>query len=52
MNHLMGGDMLGGRAALVLPAVVALVMVVGLLAAFGPAQRALRIQPTEPLRPD
>ena len=46
------GEMLGGRSAFLLPAVAVLMSVVGLLAAVGPARRALRIQPTEALRAD
>jgi ABC-type antimicrobial peptide transport system permease subunit len=33
-----------------LPVVVMIVIVVGLMAAFGPARRGLSIQPTEALR--
>jgi ABC-type lipoprotein release transport system permease subunit len=47
-----GGEMLGGRSMLLLPAVAALMVTVGLAAAFGPARRALAIQPTEALRAD
>jgi putative ABC transport system permease protein len=38
------------RVAFVLAAVAALMAVIGLLAAWGPARRALQIQPTEALR--
>ena len=45
-----GGDALGQAGLTVLP-VIAIVMVgVGLMAAFGPARRGLRLQPTEALR--
>jgi putative ABC transport system permease protein len=44
------GDLLQGHGPIVLPAVAAFMMVVGLLAALGPARRGLRIQPTEALR--
>ena len=39
-----------GNAAVVLPVVALLMMVVGFLAALGPARRSLRIEPTEALR--
>jgi putative ABC transport system permease protein len=45
-----GGALLDGRAAVLLPLVAAIMMVVGLLATSGPARRGLRIQPTEALR--
>ena len=44
------GWVMGGRASIVLPAVTALIMAVGLLAALGPARRGLAVQPTEALR--
>ena len=44
------GEMLAGHGAVVLPAVVALMLVTGLLAALGPARRGLRIDPAEALR--
>lgn len=44
------GELLGGRAAVLLPAFAVLMGVTGLLAAFGPARRGLRIQPSEALR--
>jgi ABC-type antimicrobial peptide transport system permease subunit len=44
------GDMMGGRALLLVPAVALLMVVIGLLAALGPARRGLAIQPTEALR--
>jgi hypothetical protein len=44
-----GGWVMGGQAIL-LPIVVAIVMTVGLLAAFGPARRGLAVQPVEALR--
>ena len=52
MNRATGGDMFGGKEAIVLPAVAAFMALIGLLAAMGPARRGLRIQPTEALRPD
>jgi putative ABC transport system permease protein len=45
-----GGNLLGENAAIVLPAMALFMMVVGLLAALGPARRSLRIEPTEALR--
>lgn len=52
IERLTGGGLMGGRGAVLLPALAVLVAVVGLLAAFGPARRGLRIQPTEALRAD
>jgi putative ABC transport system permease protein len=49
-DKLLGGGLLSGRAYLVLPGVAALMVVVGLLAAWGPARIGLGIQPTEALR--
>jgi putative ABC transport system permease protein len=46
----MGGEVLFGRGAVLLPGVCVLMMVAGLLAALGPARRGLRIQPMEALR--
>ena len=45
-----GGEMMGGAGMVLLPAVAVIMSVVGLLAAFGPARRGLRIQPMEALR--
>lgn len=39
-----------GHGAAVLPIVAVVMMIVGLLAAIGPARRGLRIHPTEALR--
>jgi putative ABC transport system permease protein len=44
------GDFVGGRSRTVLPLVAITMMVVGLMAAWGPARRGLRIHPTETLR--
>ena len=44
------GEMLNGSAAVVLPLVACVMMLVGLGAAFVPARRGLAIQPTEALR--
>jgi len=45
-----GGNLMRGNAAVALPAVVFLMMLVGFLATLGPARRSLRIEPTEALR--
>jgi ABC-type antimicrobial peptide transport system permease subunit len=45
-----GGNLMRGNAAVVLPVVALVMVVMGLLAALGPARRSLRIQPTEALR--
>ena len=50
VDRLVGGEMLGGREALLLPAVATLMAIVGIMAAWGPARRGLRIEPTEALR--
>ena len=46
----MPGEQLGTRAIFILPAVVALIVSIGLLAALGPARRGLSVQPTDALR--
>jgi predicted permease len=45
-----GGTMMSATGLLLVPVTVALMLVVGLLAAVGPARRGLRVQPTEALR--
>jgi predicted permease len=45
-----GGVLLNGTGLLLVPATAAFMLVVGLLAAAGPARRGLRVQPTEALR--
>jgi hypothetical protein len=50
LDRLLEGGWTGRREAFVLPAVAALMAAVGLVAAVGPASRALRIPPTEALR--
>jgi ABC-type lipoprotein release transport system permease subunit len=45
-----GGEMMGGRALVVVPGIAAFMAVVGLLAAAGPARRGLRVQPIEVIR--
>jgi ABC-type antimicrobial peptide transport system permease subunit len=49
-DWLSDGALLGGRQAVLLPAVSLTMLVTGLVAALGPARRGLRIQPTEALR--
>jgi putative ABC transport system permease protein len=44
------GEMMGGRVMVFVPGIAAFMVVVGLLAAAGPARRGLRVQPTEALR--
>ena len=46
------GEFTGGEGAVLLAGVAAFMIIVGLLAAVGPARRGLRIQPTEALRAD
>jgi hypothetical protein len=50
LEKALGGDLLRGNAAIVLPAVVLFMIGVGFLATLGPARRCLQIQPTEALR--
>lgn len=50
IDHALKGGWTGRNAAFVLPTVIALMVVVGLAATFGPALRALRIPPTEALK--
>jgi ABC-type antimicrobial peptide transport system permease subunit len=45
-----GGVLLQGTGVLLVPGTAAFMLVVGLLAAAGPARRGLRVQPTEALR--
>jgi predicted permease len=45
-----GGFSMGGHAAIVLPAMLALMSVTGGLAALGPARRSLRVHPAEALK--
>jgi len=45
-----GDQILQGEGAILVPAVILTMMLVGLLAAIGPARQGLRIQPTEALR--
>lgn len=48
----LAGDALGGRTPVLLPVVAALMVMVGLLAALGPARRGLAVQPIDALRED
>ena len=50
LDRATGGELMQGYEAVVLPVVAVVMMMVGLCAAFGPARRGLRIQPTEALR--
>ncbi|MQA89438.1 MAG: FtsX-like permease family protein [Gemmatimonas sp.] len=45
-----GGGLLGSHSTVILPGFGFLMLVAGLLAALGPARRALRVQPTDALR--
>ena len=45
-----GNTLMRGNAPVVLPIVALFMMVVGFIAALGPARRGLRIEPTEALR--
>jgi predicted permease len=49
-DRLAGGELLAGRGELLLPGVAAMMVLVGVLAAWGPAKQALGVQPTEALR--
>jgi len=44
------GVVLAGRLAIVTPVIALTMVLVGVVAAYGPARRSLRIQPTEALR--
>lgn len=50
LNFLSQGETTGGHGRIVLPAVTGIILVVGLLATWGPARRGLRIQPMEALK--
>ena len=52
LDRLAEGDLTGGHAAVVVPSVAVLMVVVGLLATLGPARRCLRIDPTDALKAD
>jgi ABC-type antimicrobial peptide transport system permease subunit len=50
MDRASEGELLGLAGRTLLPLTAALMVIVGLVAASGPARRSLRIQPTEALR--
>lgn len=50
LDYLLGGELLGTRKELLLPGIAALMTAVGALAAWGPARRGLRVEPSEALR--
>ncbi|HEY0020193.1 MAG TPA: ABC transporter permease [Longimicrobium sp.] len=50
LNVATGGATMGDKAPLLIPAVSALMVAVGLLATAGPARQAMRVQPMEALR--
>ena len=50
LESLSGGTMMAGHGPVLLPAVIAMMFTVGLLATLGPARRGLAVQPTEALR--
>jgi predicted permease len=50
LDVLSDGEMMQGQGAVVLPVVAALMLAVGLAAAWAPARRGLRVHPTEALR--
>ncbi len=52
LDLLSGGELMNGTGLLLVPGTAAFMLVVGLLAAAGPARRGLRVQPTEALRAD
>jgi ABC-type antimicrobial peptide transport system permease subunit len=50
LEQITDGELMRGNGGVVLPLVALFMMLVGLLAAFGPARRGLRVHPTEALR--
>ena len=50
LDRASGGELMGGTTLIALPIAGAVAIVVGLLAAVGPARRALRVNPTEAIR--
>lgn len=49
-DHLSGDTLFGKEGVVLLPAMSVVMVIVGLLAAVGPARRGLRVQPTQALR--
>ena len=47
-----GGVLMGGSGLLLVPGTALFMLVVGIVAAAGPARRGLNVQPTEALRAD
>ena len=52
LDRATGGELMSGAALVVVPTAASVAVLVGLLAAAGPARRALRVQPTEAIRAD
>jgi predicted permease len=50
LDQMSGGVLMNGTGLLLVPGTAAFMLVVGILAAGGPARRGLRVQPTEALR--
>ena len=50
LDRAVGGGPFVGKGVLLLPGVALLMMLIGLLAALGPARRGLAVQPTEALQ--
>lgn len=50
LDFVAGGALMDGTGLLLVPGTAVFMLVVGLLAAFGPARRGLSVQPTEALR--
>ena len=45
-----GGEMMSGKGPVLVPGVAVFMLVIGLIAAAGPARRGLSVQPTEALK--
>jgi predicted permease len=52
IDRLTGGELMGGRAGILLPVFGLIMTVIAIIAAIGPARRGLRIEPSEALRAD
>jgi hypothetical protein len=50
LEQVLQGESFQGHGAVILPLVVLIMVVTGLVAAYGPARRGLQVQPTEALR--